>query len=242
MTERPELLPALHRATADLLRGLAAEGWDDSDVAAPSLCDGWTRGHVLTHIARNAEGIARTLEGAVRGEIVERYPDGWDARNRAIDDGAGRSADELLRDVADTAFRLERALTDIDDVDGWDRPTAGDSSARTWVSRRFTEVEIHRVDLRSRYTAADWPAELVALVLPECLAKLAERTEQPLRIEIDPDGSTGADLGAQSWTVGGGGEPTLVRGPDWAVLAWLAGRPQLAQDRLTATPQLGPWR
>jgi maleylpyruvate isomerase len=242
MTAAPPLLPTLHRSTADLLRGLDAEGWSDADIAAPSLCDGWTRGHVLTHIARNADGIARTLEGALRGEILERYPDGWDARNRDIDDGAKRPAAEILRDVVGSAHRLDRALADIDDIDGWDRPTSGKGPASGWVARRLTEVEIHRVDLRGHYTAADWPAELVVEVLPACIEKLPDRTAGPLRIEIDAAGSTAAGLAGEVYTAGDGDGPTLVRGPDWAVLAWLAGRSAAAQDRLTTTPELGPWR
>lgn len=113
MTDRLALLPALHRSTADLLPGLAAEQWTAADVAAPSLCEGWTRGHVLTHLARNADGIAATLAGALRGEIVERYPGGWDARNRAIDEGAGRPFAEILADVQTSAYRLERTLADF---------------------------------------------------------------------------------------------------------------------------------
>jgi hypothetical protein len=33
-----------------------------------------------------------------------------------------------------------------------------------------------------------------------------------------------------------------VRGPDWAVLAWLIGRPTAAGDALSAAPPLKGWR
>ena len=232
---------ALHRSTASLLRGLAAEGWTDAEVTAPSWCEGWTRAHVLTHIARNADGITRTLEGALDGEIVARYPDGWDARNRAIDDGAGRRVAELLADVQQSAYRLDRALTAIDEIDGWDRPTDQGRTAGDWVWWRLREVEIHHVDLRGSYTARDWPATLVDTQLRQALDTLAERTEQPLRVELDTADNVVASLAGLTVTTGDG-DPAVVRGPDWAVLAWLVGRPGAAQGRLSATPPLTPWR
>ena len=64
MPEPTAALQTLRASTADLILGLREESWSDSDVAASSLCEGWTRGHVLTHIARNADGIGATLSGA----------------------------------------------------------------------------------------------------------------------------------------------------------------------------------
>lgn len=241
MTDSLALLPSLHRSTADLIRGLTASNWTDADAAAPSLCDGWTRGHVLTHLARNADGMAATLAGALRGEIVERYPDGWESRNHAIEEGAGRPFAELLEDVSSSAYRLERTLADVADVDAWDRPTAEDRRAADWIWWRFREIEIHRVDLAGDYTAADWPAELIAEQLPQALETLADRVTGAVTIEIDPDGSRVVELADHQVTVGDG-EPAIVRGPDWAVLAWLVGRPTAAAGHLTATPPLAPWR
>jgi maleylpyruvate isomerase len=52
-------LSAMRDSTEALLLGLDAEPWHEADVRAPSLLPGWTRGHVLSHIARNADGITR---------------------------------------------------------------------------------------------------------------------------------------------------------------------------------------
>src|ERR1700710_619678 len=134
-------LQALRASTANLVQGLAAEQWSDADVAAASLCEGWTRGHVLNHIARNAEGIAATLAGALRGEVVERYPDGWDARNAAIAAGADRPMAELLADVQATAERLDRVFGAIAEANGWQLPTEREHPAEHWVHQRWREVE-----------------------------------------------------------------------------------------------------
>ena len=39
----------------------------------------------------------------------------------------------------------------------------------------------------------------------------------------------------------GDGDPVSVIGPDWALLAWLVGRPAAAAAALSATPELPQW-
>ncbi|MEV7393377.1 maleylpyruvate isomerase N-terminal domain-containing protein, partial [Streptomyces sp. NPDC091215] len=47
-------LDQINAATGHLLE--TAARFTDADVRAPSLLPGWSRGHVLTHVARNADG------------------------------------------------------------------------------------------------------------------------------------------------------------------------------------------
>src|SRR3954468_423604 len=103
-------LLVLRASTGDLLAALASTRWSDADVAAPTLLPDWTRGHVLTHLARNADGIGRTLGGALRGEVVPRSPDGPAGRDADIELGAKRPATELIADVVDSAERLDRVF------------------------------------------------------------------------------------------------------------------------------------
>jgi maleylpyruvate isomerase len=233
-------LAALRASTADLLSGIDAEKWSDADMRAPSALPNWTRGHVLTHIARNADGITATLAGALRGEIVLRYPRGPAGRAADIEHGAARSAVELVDDVRESAARIDRLFGAVADADGWDLPS-DTRPARAWLRARWQEVEVHRTDLLGAYSAADWPAEFVDYLLPRLAAEVGPRlTGGAVRVEVDPDGSTTTDLGGTVWTAGSG-DPVLVRGPDWALLAWLLGRPLLAADAVTATPGLTPW-
>ncbi|MET0579484.1 MAG: maleylpyruvate isomerase N-terminal domain-containing protein, partial [Ilumatobacteraceae bacterium] len=51
---------ASQRGLDEMLAGLG----NDLDPSAPSLLPRWTVGHVLTHIARNADSIARVLDAA----------------------------------------------------------------------------------------------------------------------------------------------------------------------------------
>ena len=89
---------ALGRAAhAALLEHLRSRSFDAS---APSRLPGWSRAHVLTHLARNADGHRRMIEGAARGEVLEQYAGGVEGRNAGIDAGAGRPAADVLADFA----------------------------------------------------------------------------------------------------------------------------------------------
>jgi maleylpyruvate isomerase len=238
-------LAALRDSTDALLLGLDAEHWKDADVRAPSLLPGWSRAHVLTHIARNAEGINRTLDGALRGQKVARYPHGQAGRAADIEAGAGRRAAELLADVRDTATDLDRIFTTLADADAWD-VLAENRSAAGWVTSRWREVEIHRVDLGGNYGPQDWPEAFVAYLLPALGKQLAERTDMPLRVEVTPEGSlssatTGRTYRTSNADADADANSEVVSGPDWAVLAWLVGRVQPARDALTAAPELPAW-
>jgi hypothetical protein len=72
------------------------------------------------------------------------------------------------------------------------------------------------------------------------VSEVGSRSDAALRIEVTPDGSTTTDLGGTVWT-SGDGDPVKVSGPDWALLAWVAGRPALAGSALSVTPELSPW-
>lgn len=59
-----EDLARLDRETADLITSVA--GMTVGDLAEPSRCGGWTRAHVIAHLARNADGLARLADWATK--------------------------------------------------------------------------------------------------------------------------------------------------------------------------------
>lgn len=169
---RADLLD-LDEATSRLVR--TADALTDDEAAAPSLLPDWSRGHVLTHIARNADGMVRLVDWAVTGVETPMYAS-VEAREAEIEAGAGRSAAELAADVRDSAGRLREALERLaDDETAYDRvvlfgaPRPGavaDSPARTLPYARIREVEIHHVDLGlATYTEHDWPPPFVERTL-----------------------------------------------------------------------------
>ncbi|HZC40516.1 MAG TPA: maleylpyruvate isomerase N-terminal domain-containing protein, partial [Streptosporangiaceae bacterium] len=64
-------LAGIQHATGRLLDTIA--GLTEAQARAPSLLPGWTRAHVLTHIARNADGLANLLRWARTGTQTPMY-------------------------------------------------------------------------------------------------------------------------------------------------------------------------
>ena len=135
-------------ATADTLT--------DAQVAGPSRLPGWTRGHVLTHLARNADGFANLLTWARTGNETPMYPSEA-ARARGVEEGAARPAAQITADVQVSAAALAAAAQHLP-APAWDALVArrGDTfPARQIPPRRLAELEIHHVDLDAGYRPAD---------------------------------------------------------------------------------------
>ena len=137
-----------------LLARLDAQG--DFDPRQPSLLPDWTVGHVLTHLARNADSGIRMLDG------LEQYEGGIDGRRAGIEAGAARPSGELVADVRGSIWRLEQRWAQ---ERAWDGPPAkagaGEVPRRALPARRWRETEVHHADLGFGYTFADMPAEYV---------------------------------------------------------------------------------
>jgi maleylpyruvate isomerase len=214
------LVAEVDRATARLLDTAAAL---DGDPSAPSLLPGWTRGHVLTHVARNADGLVNLLTWARTGVRTPQYPS-RDKRDADIEAGATRSWDVQLEDVRSSAARFADAASALDAA-AWayhlDLPNGPQPAARIpW--RRLREVEVHHVDLAASYTPADWSESFAHRVLHEVAGGL-----DGVSLTLHPDG-IGHPL-----PVGSGGPP-VVSGPAYALAAWLSGRS--AGTGLTLSP------
>lgn len=87
-----DLAKAAHRMLLD-----SAAGVSDGQARQPSLLPGWSLGHVLTHLARNADGHTGQFRAASRGEAAQQYPGGPAQRARDIEAGAGRTRRRALR-------------------------------------------------------------------------------------------------------------------------------------------------
>jgi maleylpyruvate isomerase len=168
-------------ATAAHVRLLTdLDGLTDVEAWQPSLLPRWTVGHVLTHIARNADGLARMMRAAERGEVGDQYVGGVISRAADIDAGADRPAIALVEDVRMSTFHLEQSWDELTDI-GWagtGQTVRGEMPITALPFRRLTEVEVHHADLGLGYTAEDWPD---AFVRPE-LARLTGiwKSRQPM--------------------------------------------------------------
>jgi maleylpyruvate isomerase len=141
----------------------------DSELRQPSLLPGWTRGHVLAHLARNADAMRNLLVGASSGQLHPAYASPQ-AREADIEHGAGQKAKDLVADLADSAMALRTVARQLPDA-AWRFPVRILDSepfpAAQLLTRRLVEVELHHGDLGTGYGPADWPAAFASMDLAE---------------------------------------------------------------------------
>ena len=113
-----ELSDQIDQATQRLLD--RARIITDADLRAPSLLPGWTRAHVLAHVARNADAMRNVLGGVRTGKDRPGYASA-EAREAGIEQDAGRPARELTTDLADSAMALRTVARQLPG-EGWQVP------------------------------------------------------------------------------------------------------------------------
>jgi maleylpyruvate isomerase len=216
----------------------AAEALDAAAVPAPSLLPGWSRGHVLTHLARNADGLANLASTATTGVPQPMYAS-RQARDEDIERGAGRPVAELVLDLRSSAGRLAAALraVPVTEADVTVPTGLGTTMAvrdLPWI--RLREIAYHHVDLDVGFTFDDLPDEVLQAGLVEC-----ER-----RLSASDGGRTvsGRLSSGQQVTLTALDDGPAVRGPAGAVLGWLTGRTAgagLATDDGSPLPAVPAW-
>lgn len=236
-SQTPVQLDTVAEATTRLLDTI--RGLDEHAVTRPSLLPGWTRGHVLAHLARNADSLVNLLLWAHTGVEIPQYASAF-LRDSDIEAGAPRPLSEQLADneVAATRFLgLARSLTD----DAWQaqvRTRQGRPIPATEVLwMRLQEVEIHHVDLNAGYTPANWPAPFVARILPQATADFTRlTTDSPLAPFTLH--ATDSDFTA---TIGPTPATHTISGPASSLAAWLLGRTP-GSDLTGDLPNLPAWK
>jgi maleylpyruvate isomerase len=162
----------------------------EPDLRAPSLLPGWTRAHVLAHVARNADAMRTVLAGVRSGQDRPGYASA-EAREAGIEQDAGRPAGELTGDLADSAMALRTVARQLPD-DGWQVPVRMQNSgprfpAAELLTRRLVEVELHHCDLGAGYGPADWPPVFADMELAEPMRTWRQdRLSQPQTAKLSP--------------------------------------------------------
>lgn len=223
-----EVLQLLDRHT-DALVGTVTQ-LSASDLGGWSRCEHWTRGHVVAHLARNAEAIERLTRWARTGEPDQMYPGGASARDSAIEDGAGRSRQQQLDDLRDTAQSLRPLLAElvldgaaVEQVEGRGGvvvPSAG------LPMMRLREVAFHHVDLDRGFEFTDLDESLLGAFLDDAVRRHAAAG---LSLQLV------ADDGA-AWTLGDGRQ--RVTGTRAGLLRWLTRRDPTAVHSDHTLPEI----
>ncbi|TKT00222.1 maleylpyruvate isomerase family mycothiol-dependent enzyme [Streptomyces lasalocidi] len=209
MIDHAHDLASVREATDRLLTAVAA--LDDAALAEPSRLPGWSRGHVLAHLARNADALVNVLEGR------PMYASG-DARDGDIERDAPRPAAAQLADLRESGARFQEAGAAPAD---WSRTVelrngVTDSAARV-PFRRWIEVELHHVDLGIGYELEDLPAEFTEREIDFLAQRFSGNPNVPPTRVTD---------GTRAWTTGRAADApeVTVTGPAADLLGWLAGR------------------
>ncbi|MFB7556507.1 maleylpyruvate isomerase family mycothiol-dependent enzyme [Streptomyces brevispora] len=210
MIDHAHDLDALREATDRLLS--ATEKIEGSELARPSRLPGWSRGHVVAHLSRNADALVNVLQGR------PMYADS-ETRDRDIERDAHRPKAEQVADLAASAARFVAAAAAPAD---WSRTVTmrngvTDSASRIPFRRRV-EVALHHVDLDVGYELEDLPDEFTGREI-DFLAERFDRHPDVVPMSV-------ADDQGRFWTTGGGkeGDPVAVHGTAPELLGWLSGR------------------
>src|SRR3954464_6284017 len=154
----------------------------DEDWRGPSRLPGWSRGHVATHIARQADGLVRLTEWARSGTRTDMYGSPGQ-REDEIEAGALRAGLGLQVDLDTSAQQLEEAFAAVHEAGAWDALVELRGGlqvpARLLPLARLLEVTLHHVDLDLGYGVPDIDSPTADWLLEWCGFRLPRRDDFP---------------------------------------------------------------
>lgn len=232
------LLPLVRQATEEVDHVVAGLG--DSAIHRPSGLPGWSRAHVVTHLARNADALVNLLTWARTGVEHPMYASSAD-RDADIEEGAGRLAQVVHEDLRAASDRFMAAATSLPDP-AWSAPVTGrlpaSFPAANVPSIRLHELWVHLVDLDVGFAFSDVPDDHLDHLVAEAVTRHLDRPDGAhVRLTVElPAG------GERVWELRNGrdDDPHHVSGTAEAAVAWLTGRS--AGDGLRGeVPTLPAW-
>lgn len=149
--------------TGTALCASAIAGLSEREYGAASALPGWTRKHVVAHLAANAEAIGNLVRWARTGEKTPMYASPQE-RAAGIERGSLLSAGELTRWFTESAATLADAMAALPE-EAWRAEVvtaqnrAVPASETLWMRGR--EVMVHAVDLATGLTFADLPDDFL---------------------------------------------------------------------------------
>lgn len=216
---RGEQLTLCRRGTSHFARHLGA--LSDAQLREPSGLPGWTRRHVVAHVAYNAAALCRLMDWAVTGDETPMYASP-SARTAEIDEGATLQPAALRNLLDHTVARLEEKWRHAPD-EAWSamvRSAQGrDITAAETIWMRAREVWVHAVDLGGDARFGDAPAPVLDGLIGDIVGRWHAAGEGgELELRVDGRGPLPVDPAVDS------ADRTPVTGNLAAVTRWVAGR------------------
>ncbi|MFI7694501.1 maleylpyruvate isomerase family mycothiol-dependent enzyme [Nonomuraea sp. NPDC049655] len=193
----------------------AIAGLSEREYDAASALPGWTRRHVVAHLAANAEAIGNLVRWARTGEPTPMYASPQ-ARAAGIERGSLLDAGELARWFTESGATLASAMAALPE-EAW-RTEVVTAQGRTvpaseipWMRSR--EVMVHAVDLATGLTFADLPDGFLRELREDIRAKRGPGAVPDVEGSLPDVTAYLAGRPAGGVTAAGGGRlPTL---PPW---------------------------
>jgi len=219
-------LPSANKRLLDTVTQLS-----DEAVLRPSLLPRWSVGHVLSHVARNADALVNLCDWALTGVRKPMYVSA-EARESDIAEGAARPIAEQVRDIAAAEARLLERFEDL--------PAAAWAAEVSWPSgttcttdqvvvARLNELETHHVDLGLGYTFDDVPAASRDVLLTFVTARWPADFPVILESSDTTWSSAARPTGAR-----------IITGNSAALLSWALGRSD-GSELGSSLPELPRW-
>jgi maleylpyruvate isomerase len=222
----------LGEATKGLVR--TVDGLEDDELRAPSGLPGWSRAHVVAHLALNSEALAGVLHGRIAGEPTPMYRSD-EARDSDIEELAAAEPTDLRERLLAGTTLLADGIERLPDefwTETFERTPGGRSIRYAAIpGMRLREVEIHHVDLAAGFSPAGWSDVFAAHLITSMVKRPA--SDASFRV-------LATDL-AETWVIGDdpGESGTVVSGPAGDLAWWLTGRPP-ADSLTSSTGDLPP--
>ena len=160
---------------------------DESELAAPSRCGGWSAGDVAGHvIGQTADITAGRFDGLGTPEVTARQ----------VEERRGRTAAELADELAAATKIAADILASFDDA-AWAAPsptgvgTLGDGVASLWF-----DAWLHADDIRAAIGRPTEPGPAVRASVSHIAQQLTEQGWRPATLSLD---------GVEDFAVAGGG-------------------------------------
>lgn len=185
----------------------------DADWRQPTVLPGWTRAHLATHIARNADALRRAVTGLMDGA-------GWsigdDDTLRDLEVGSRRSPLDLQIDLDTSASRLDEAFSQLT-AEQWRAPVADGVVVADLPLARLNEVVLHHVDLDCGFGFVDVEPDVARWLLEWNVRRHTDGVSGRAVVLVSSGGYQ-ARLGTETTSA------PVVTGSDAMLLGWLTGR------------------
>ncbi len=206
----------------------------DDELAKPTHCAGWTRAHLIAHLALDADAVTNLVTWAVTGDETPAY-ESREKRDADIEACAKLSATGLAKTLEHADARLLEAFQTLRTgvpVETVATLFSGEVSVFSLPARRTTELIVHHDDLDTTWEWHEADPDAIVDAIEVCVHRLQAHPDSPGLHIVAREG--------EEWTVGDASH--RVEGYYEALLPFLA-REQVEEGlrHEGELPRLPPW-